>query len=237
METLHDLIKLILAENPSPGTLFIVLSKIKEDGHIREVIQECNKALKIYPDDIRIRQLLAEAYLDSGQISLAEAEADRITEKVRSIISIFRTQADIYGRQGRNDEAAEALKTYLAHHPDDEEALEQLTGLESKKEVPEETATPGDKEALSDIATPTLAEIYLEQGQVEEAIDTYEKIVARSPDDEQSALRLKEIKDQVNAEQTPGNEASDRGNKARDKMITILDNWRLNIRKQKKVSA
>lgn len=237
METLYDLINLILADNPSPETLFIVLSKMKEDGRIGEVIQECNKALEIYPDNIRIRQLLAESYLDSGQISLAESESGRITEQVSNLMSIYRTQADIYSRQGRNDEAIEALRIYLIHCPDDEEALEQLAELEPGKEGLEDTAIPEDDETLSEIATPTLAEIYLEQGQITEAINTYEKIVARNPHDEQSAIRLEELKSGTETGETPGNKALDKGRQSKEKMITILDDWRQNIRKQKETTA
>ncbi|MDY7036844.1 MAG: hypothetical protein SV375_11870, partial [Thermodesulfobacteriota bacterium] len=66
MGTSDDLYNQILNNAPSPGTLFLVLSRLKEEGQLKRVIQECIKALNIYPDDIQIRQLLAESYLKSG---------------------------------------------------------------------------------------------------------------------------------------------------------------------------
>jgi tetratricopeptide (TPR) repeat protein len=237
MESLHDLLNDILAGSPSPGTLFIVLSKMKEDGRLKEVIQECNKALNIYADDIRIRQLLVESYLDSGQMSLAETESEKALEQILALISIYKTQADIFRRQGRKAEALKALKIYLAHRPDDKEALELLAELEPEKEDIEEMIMPEYQETLTEIATPTLAEIYLEQGQLMEAINTYKKILERNPDDRRSALRLEELRTQTQKLGPSGDNPQDRVRNSKKKMITTLENWLMNIRRQTELIA
>lgn len=72
MEKSNDLLGEILNYGPSQGTFFLVLKKMKEEGRSSKVIRECQKALSLYPDDLRLRTLLAESYLDLGFIGLAE---------------------------------------------------------------------------------------------------------------------------------------------------------------------
>ena len=52
----------ILSSEPSSATFFLILSRLKEEGHLKRVIQECKKALSQYPFDVSLRQLLAESY-------------------------------------------------------------------------------------------------------------------------------------------------------------------------------
>ena len=78
MEKSNDFLGEILNNGPSQSTFFLVLKKMKEEGRSSEVIQECQKALSLYPDDLRLRTLLAESYLDLGFIGLAEKELARL---------------------------------------------------------------------------------------------------------------------------------------------------------------
>ena len=54
----EDFLDQILSNGPSPGTLFLVLSKMKEEGHVTRVIQECLRALQVYPYDIHVAEPL-----------------------------------------------------------------------------------------------------------------------------------------------------------------------------------
>jgi len=235
MDTSFDLYNQILANGPSPRTLFLVLSKMKEEGQQRRVIQECLKALSIHPFDIHIRQLLAESYFESGLISQAESELDKVTTMMNDFIPTYRLQADIYLRERREEEAAEALKLYLAHRSDDQEARNLLDTLMPVEEVPVAKPEP-DVEEISDpveeIATPTLAELYVDQNLIQEATATYEKVVAQHPEDESSRQRLEELK--AMSIEDKALESEDKGVEAirqkKKKMITILEGWLANIK-------
>ena len=69
MEIENDLYKELLEQSPSPDTCMIVLSKMKEAGELKTVIHECHKVLRMYPWDIRTRQLLAETYFEALVLS------------------------------------------------------------------------------------------------------------------------------------------------------------------------
>ena len=146
MEKSNDLLGEILNNGPSQGTFFLVLKKMKEEGRSSEVIQECQKALSLYPDDLRLRTLLAESYLDLGFIGLAETELATVTSRLGDLVSAYKLQAEIYTKQQRTEEAVWALNQYLVHRPDDHNALDLLDKIKS----PVEGEKPKETQAIED---------------------------------------------------------------------------------------
>ena len=325
MENTTELMGRILRGRPSPGTLLLVLQELKAEGRSGEVIRQCLRALDRYPDDIRIRDLLAETYLDAGFISRAEAELDRITRAVDELIPVYRKKAELYVRQNRHEEAEALLGRYLAHFPDDPRAVDLLAKIQPEGEaavpetdpVPEtgpsetlepvaEAGAPVEKaegvepaeeaeappplppetpvtpeaaagsgpveeetgtvpsaveteapeppptgeeeiaaageppeapleeepapEPATDMATPTLAEIYYGQGQMEEAVRVYETVVRDRPDDMESARRLAEIRAELSGTPEPAETHEDTYRDRTLEMICVLENWLDRIR-------
>ena len=318
MEKSNDLLGEILNNGPSQGTFFLVLKKMKEQGQSSEVIRECQKALSIYPDDLRLRTLLAESYLDLGFIGLAETELATVTSRLGDLVSAYKLQAEIYTKQQRTEEAVWALNQYLVHRPDDHNALDLLdkikppmegekpketqavedfahteearieeqtiTGtpeiiedvvrapeediesehvLESPElfedvvysqeedilesvvipeditraleedmdeevvvaELPEERLNQEEKDEFAELATTELAEIYYNQGLINEAINTYELALLTNPDDKTSMERLAELK-ALNVDKPEQQTAADDILRERKKrMITVLEEW------------
>ena len=232
MEKIESLLCKILADRPSSGTLVLILSRMKEDGHLKKVIQECIRALRINPDDIPVRRLLAETYLESGQISQAESELSNILTRIDHLVPIYRTLADILIKQKREKEAIDLLNLYLAHRPDDRESNQLLITLQSSVISPIEIEPEEVEERLPDIATATLAEIYFQQNKIREAIEIYEKVIVLKPDDHSSRQRLEELRDMIVRDyrhEKPGGEVKREGTL---KTISILERWLTNMRKQ-----
>ena len=255
MANTDDLYTRILADGPSPKTLFHLLSNLKKEGQLRRVIQESLKALNAYPNDIHIRRLLAETYFDAGLISQAEAELEKVSALITDLTDTYKLQAEIYMKQNRKEEATRCLELYLAHRPNDRMALDFLNALQPKEEAPVEAPYPHieapstkseEQEVLQgapaldegppEIATPTLAEIYFEQGQIDEAIDTYEIIVAQNPEDESSRGRLEELKGMISAQSATEEEGRNEIREKKEKMIAILESWLTSIREQFKTA-
>jgi tetratricopeptide (TPR) repeat protein len=239
-----DLYDQILNSAPSQETLLLILLKLREEGKIEKVIQECLKALEVYPNDIHIRRLLAESYFEKDRIFDAEAELKKITHLISDLAQVHKLQAMIYRKQGRNEEAIEALKVYSVYHPHDEEA--RLLQDELKPEepppdseaqgLPKATSTAFGEElekGAPEIITSRLAEIYLDQGKIEKAIDTYKTLVMLNPEDTHFRDRLEELKAMSVEEATVDQEASaDSVVAKKQKMLAILETWRANIRNQ-----
>ncbi|MFH1241457.1 MAG: tetratricopeptide repeat protein [Pseudomonadota bacterium] len=231
-----DLIGQILSHGPSPGTLSLVLGKMEEEGRHSEVIQESLKALGRYPGDIRLRILLAESYLKVGFIGQAEVELEKATSMIEDLISSYKLKAKIYLMQKRQNEAGDALKRYLAHKPGDPEALDLLEqirrtpgdagGMPEEPPGVETLSGQEDEEVFSELATPTLAEIYYNQGQIEQAISTYERVLLTSPNDKASLKRLLELKALIKEGGGERPKDTDELRSRKERMIRILERWR-----------
>ncbi len=324
MEKSNDLLGEILNYGPSQGTFFLVLKKMKEEGRSSEVIRECQKALSLYPDDLRLRTLLAESYLDLGFIGLAETELATVTSRLGDLVSAYKLQAEIYTKQQRTEEAVWALNQYLVHRPDDHDALDLLdkikSGVEGEKpkatqavedfahteeerieeqtiigtpeiteddvrapeediesehvpespelsedivhpqeedilesvvipeditraleedfeeevvvaELPEERFDLEGEDKFAELATTELAEIYYNQGLINEAINTYELALLTNPDDKTSTERLAELK-ALNVDKPEQQTAADDILRERKKrMITVLEEWMDRVQK------
>ena len=101
MEESGAIYERILAQGPSKETIHIILSKMKEEGLLARVIQECIRALATHPDDIKIRLLLAETYLELGLLSQAEREFEGVAVQLDPFSSVYKRLGEIYGRQER----------------------------------------------------------------------------------------------------------------------------------------
>jgi tetratricopeptide (TPR) repeat protein len=243
MAALEDLYNEILTDGPSPGTLFRLLLKLKHEGQLKRVIREGIKALKVYPSDLHIRQLLAETCYEVGRIPQAEAELEKLLKQLDTFLPAYKLQAEIYRQQDRDVEATWLLNLYLAHRPEDEEAVEMLEAL---KDIEQSTASepppPVEEPSLEiegvlkekkRVATPTLGEVYFNQGLIHEAISVYEKVVVENPDDERSKERLIELQSTLKTGPAPAGQEVDRTREKNEKLITVLEAWRDSIRKKK----
>jgi tetratricopeptide (TPR) repeat protein len=241
MGSSHDFYDQILNSAPSQRTLLIILTKLKEEGYIDRVIQECHKALAVYPNDIYIRRLLGESYLDINQVSSAETELKKIIGLISDLVDVYKLQAEICGKQGRNREAIEALELYLAHNRQDEDARllhddlrseENLSASELQSSPEEIAATPGEnvEEESPEIVTVTLAELYFDQGKIQEAINTYRTLVTLKPEDTHLRDRLEAL-EAIPGEEAQGDQGTQDTRAAEvQRVIAILESWRANIR-------
>jgi len=231
-----------LNRGPSAGSLVLILTRMKEEGRLNEVVRACLRFLTLYPDDVRLRTLLAESYARMGFITLAGTECEKAAAMIDDVASVYRLLADIYLRQQRHSEAADMLRRYLAHYPGQLEALESLRKVEAallpeealfEVEGPAEGVSRSEdesEEALVDFASPTIAELYYSQGRIDAAIQTYEKVLSRNPADKESIRRLKELKG-LTAESPEAEEKDhDALRSQKERMIMILERWLPRIR-------
>jgi len=109
-------------------------------------------------------------------------------------------------------------------------ALKRIEPLALEAEKPEFRF---EEEVLSEIATPTLAEVYVNKGQIQEAISIYEKVLAQNPEDQASLRRIQELNTMRAVEPPPAEEPEEfpRAKQRKRKTLAILESWLANIRK------
>ena len=233
MDEKDNILDEILNHGPSVDSIFIVLTRMKKEGRSSEVVQQCIKFLRVYPDDIRLRIILAESYLETGFISLAGVELEKVGSMIQDLIPAYRLLAGIYAKQRRVTEAVDTLKIYLAHRPDATEARELLKEIKPADEVQLEVGKPtedavvaaDEKDAVADLATPTIAELYYTQGKLSAAISTYEKVLNDNPDDIESLKRLNELRGLAAEKPNEGGKEEDDLYTRTEKLIRILEEW------------
>jgi pentatricopeptide repeat protein len=246
----------IVRHGASSETLRILLSELKKKGNPGKALQECIKAVRIYPRDPFLRQMLAETYAEVGYLSQAEMELEELTSQMDGLIQAYRLLAHIYEKQNRREEALRSLRIYLAHRPEDHEALDVFEALqalspatESSAAIPEsapvekaqvaaqeETEFP-EETALPEIATSTLAEVYVNQGEIQEALSIYQRMLTRSPQDEKARQRINELKAMLPPEPSAPEETPDRARRQKERAIAILEVWLTDLRKMHHDSA
>lgn len=221
MNELNGIYDKIVDKIATPEARLILLEILKKGGKPERVIKACRNALKLFPDDISIRKLLAETYYEQGSIELTERELKKISKEIDKLALIFKLKAEVLKNEDKVEEAIESLKLYLAHHSNDQEAADLLSEL---------SASPEEKASV--LPTPTLAEIYYNQGELEEAIRMYQKLVNEFPDDEKLKSRLKELEESVGVKESNISKAK----KVKEKtlqLIAVLEKWLAKLRKRK----
>ncbi len=225
----------ILRSGPSQTTVRIILTRIKDEGRANEAVKGCMKFLRDFPDDIYLRMLLAECYFEMGLQGQAEAEFLKVTSMIKDLTPAYARLAGMYAAQKRFEEAADAAGVFLAYYPDDLEFRELLKKVEQARDAAKgkgEAQDPAwpvllDDEAgaLIDFATPTIAELYFSQGQLDAALATYEKVLEEHPDDIASFERLSQLKTEQEARLSRVTAESTNLRALEEKMLTILEKW------------
>jgi hypothetical protein len=80
------------------------------------------------------------------------------------------------------------------------------------------------------IITKTLAEIYLQQGHLQEAYEVYKALAEKDPFDSEIEKRLKELKEKLH----PSPPSNFQFPFSREERIRRLEKWLANIQKRKK---
>ncbi|MBW1902447.1 MAG: tetratricopeptide repeat protein [Deltaproteobacteria bacterium] len=107
--------------------------------------------------------------------------------------------------------------------PEAEPEPEEQTPVEEGAQT--EATEEEQEDPVVDLATPTLAELYFSQGQIPEAVNTYEKILLDNPDDKASEQRLAELKASISQEAKPLPSKEEVAGIKTEKTIAILENW------------
>ncbi|WP_028321198.1 tetratricopeptide repeat protein [Desulfatiglans anilini] len=238
-----DFLLTILRQGPPEAAALQILEKLHAAGRVRESLQEALEALHRHPESLALRLFTAERLLEAGFVTLAEREVEQIERSLRSLGRVFPLKADICRRRGRSREAQRAIEAYLALDPDASpigSAVEQASGrplpenedlaaaLRSLSLPPSEpqaenvpVGEEGDEETL---ASPTLAEIYLNQGDIETAVRIYTACVAADPGDSGLRRRLEELQTKL--------ERQRRKEQRKRQHIAALEGWLERIRKK-----
>jgi tetratricopeptide (TPR) repeat protein len=82
---------------------------------------------------------------------------------------------------------------------------------------------------MDHVATKTMAEIYLQQGHLQEAYEIYKTLAEKDPSDAEIQKRLKELKEKLHP--SPPSDFS--SSLSKEEKISHLEEWLANIRRRR----
>jgi len=141
-----------------------------QSQRIRDAVLEAQSIIGKDPDNLPARRLLARIYVRMlGDLSDTSGQRDTLThaaEQYREIMRLDPTDTDaalwlarIYRLQNDHDKAEQVLRALLAHEPENENAVEQLTQL-LLDEGKSQEAISILKDILDRTPTPRLWDLY-----------------------------------------------------------------------------
>jgi tetratricopeptide (TPR) repeat protein len=221
---LDDIYNEVIDKIATPKARLLLVEMLKKEGKPQAVINACQKVLEIFPDDIHIRRLLAETYVEEGSLDLARNELENITKQINNLSYVYKLQSELFRRENKIDDAIHSLQLYLAHNESDQKAADLIEELSTSK-----------KEEPSTMPTSTLAELYYKQGELHEAIKVYEKVVDSSPDNEKAKHRLEELRKEKET-QAREMEKTQSARERKVKLLGVLERWLVAVEQMKEAA-
>jgi len=199
---------------------------LRLQGKHDEAIRTCKEGLKKMPDALPGRLLLGRCYLETGRIVEARKELERVALVVEECLPVYKLLSQVYLEEKDVDKALEVLRKTLYFPRAEETPSNKVTPLEmdllhrgtrppfatpppfqkppppSPAEVPEgKKLEEEEKPAKPAIPTDTLAEIYVKQGHLDRALEVYQDILAKDPDNAVVREKYESLKKRISPDQ------------------------------------
>lgn len=136
---------------------------------VNSKLQYCKDLLKYHPDDIKIQESLIDSYI--------------LLDKYNDAASQYTVLADIYKRNGNNEEAAKKLQEAIDLAP--ENPMPRKALAEHYKQI-------GDMEKYQDEIY-SLCDIYTNEDQLDNALEILNNVIKTSPNDPEARKRIIDI--------------------------------------------
>ena len=212
-----------------PGSrLFLDLAReYYQAGRLDQAAEVCSKGLRHHPSYLSARVLLGRTYHDLGRSDEARFEMETVLAQAPDNLLARRVVAEISVDQGDLPGALERYHALLAFNPKDEDAGRKIKEIEARlsakdpAQAPETApAAPAAPLDAGMLATPTLAEIFLQQGLMDKAAQVYREILDGDSQNSEARARLAEIESA--ARPAP---VADPEQVARRRRIEALTSW------------
>ncbi|MFC2074656.1 tetratricopeptide repeat protein [Bdellovibrionota bacterium] len=192
----------------------------RECGMLTEAIQTALEGLTYDPACTSAKVVLAQCYLDRGDISRATTELEKIVDCSPDNLLAQRLLISCYEKKGAHQKELAATKTVLQEYPHDPDLnnchteLEKKVGpldkpLSSNKDIsPSSPPSPEEIEgfqmcSVEDIfeekkyETTALGDIYEKQGHFDKALSVYEKVFENEPSDENLRKKITHLRNAI----------------------------------------
>lgn len=201
-----------------------------------ETLLEKNKftdALTLARERLRLMPADADAYVIAASALIGMGRNDEAREVLKDVAMIitdfsfvYDRVGDAYRKSGFHQDAAFCYEKFLSLHPGAEDArivIEKMTLLDHEDHPVNELNVIDENIPESELFTVTLADLYIRQGHLPEALRILEEIVKKEPRNVQAVKKL----DMLRKTLEPASTVSEKFDS--DKLIKVLSSWLQNI--------
>ena len=182
----------------------------RRKGELEEAQSLVQDGLGRHPDFATGHLVAARVEFDRGDLVAAREHLDRVLDLDGGNILALIDRADAAASEGDREGALKDLKMALRLDPGHLEASRRLEALELSPGWEPEQATAVEETEIPDssgsILTRTMGDIYARQGFHEKAVEVYEHLYERDPDDVELEARLAELRAPLEVESPPSAE-------------------------------
>jgi tetratricopeptide (TPR) repeat protein len=196
-QSIDDYKKALDLEPNSPVIMERLAEVYAKSQRIRDAVSEAQQVLKVDPDNVDGRRLLARIYVRTlGDANAGALQQENLAKAIEQFQAILKIQPDdafsslwlarLYRFENRHDEAEKVLRGVLQRDADNGPALEQLSQLLVDEGRSQEAIDLLERAAV-DSSSPEvydlLGDAYSQQKNYAKAEGAYQKAVDEDPDD------------------------------------------------------
>lgn len=226
-----------LAKEPASRSFMELAREYHVAGQFAEAAAVCAQGLRYHPNYISARVLLGRIYFDMGRTDESRAELESVLAQAPDNLIARKVLAGICLEQGDTEGALDRLRALLAFNPADAETRAKIAQIEARPREAQAAPSPpegppggAEPPETGILATPTLAEIYMQQGLPSKAAEVYREILKGDPENAEARIRLAHLEKAAPA-------APDPIESARRRKIQALGSWLEGIRRASRAAG
>ena len=178
-------------EDSPDSLIFISLADAyRKHGELEEAYRVCKKGLEKHSSNASAHIVLGRIFMEQSKIQEAIHEFDKILESDPENMMAHSLLGSVYVKKGDYQAAIDEYQKILSLNPDDEEiqvflkkAIEQAAAVQKSDPEDKQRPIPTEKKPSdsSSTASLTIADLYMKQDHVDKAIEVYEELLVKDP--------------------------------------------------------
>ena len=177
----------------------------RKEGSLDDAYRVCKKGLEKNPDYSNAHLVLGRIYQGQTKLDDAVIEFKKVLEIDPENLMAHSLLGSVFVQKTDYKAAIDAYQAVLTLNPDDEEtqkllkvAIEKAANLSNQPSAKEnKTAEHEPKADEIVVASATMAELYLKQGHPDKAIEVYEELLKKDPNNATARKKLIELKEKA----------------------------------------
>jgi tetratricopeptide (TPR) repeat protein len=194
-----------LEEDPESLVFVPLAEAYRKEGSLDDAYRVCKKGLEKNPDYSNAHLVLGRIYQGQTKLDDAVAEFKKVLEIDPENLMAHSLLGSVFVQKTDYKAAIDAYQAVLTLNPDDEEtqkllkvAIEKAANLSTQPPAKETKTTEHEPKADEIVvASATMAELYLKQGHPDKAIEVYEELLKKDPNNTTARKKLIELKEKA----------------------------------------